>query len=187
MLEWLKGILGEGYTEEIDKAISAEIGKGFVAKADFDTKNTELKTVRGQLSEANKAIEEFKNLDIDGVRKAAAEWKEKAEQAERDAAQRIADMEFDGVLKDAINAAKGRNAKAITALLDVSALKQSKNQAEDIKSALANLREGNSYLFEEDNKTPPPYAPGTGSQSMGGTTTGVEAAFAALNPGLNLK
>lgn len=187
MLEWLKEILGESYTEEIDKRVSAEIGKGFVAKADFDTKNTELKTVKGQLSEANKAIEEFKNLDIDGVKKAAAEWKEKAEQAERDAAQRIADMEFDGVLKDAINAAKGRNAKAITALLDVSALKQSKNQAEDIKTALANIREGNSYLFEEDNKTPPHYAPGTGSQSMGGTTTGVEAAFAALNPGLNLK
>ena len=187
MLEWLKEILGDSYTEEIDKRVSAEIGKGFVAKADFDTKNTELKTVKGQLSEANKAIEEFKNLDIDGVKKAAAEWKEKAEQAERDAAQRISDMEFDGVLKDAINAAKGRNAKAITALLDVSALKQSKNQAEDIKTALSNLREGNSYLFEEDNKTPPPYAPGTGSQSMGGTTTGVEAAFAALNPGLNLK
>lgn len=171
MLEWLKEILGDSYTEEIDKRVSAEIGKGFVAKADFDTKNTELKTVKGQLSEANKAIEEFKNLDIDGVKKAAAEWKEKAEQAERDAAQRIADMEFDAVLKDAINAAKGRNTKAITALLDVSALKQSKNQAEDIKTALANLREGNSYLFEED-KTPPPYAPGTGSQSMGAESVG---------------
>jgi len=187
MLEWLKEILGDSYTEEIDKRVSAEIGKGFVAKADFDAKNTELKTVKGQLGEANKAIEEFKNMDIDGVRKAADDWKAKAEKAERDAAQRISDMEFDGVLKDAINAAKGRNAKAITALLDVSALKQSKNQAEDIKTALANIREGNSYLFEDDNKTPPPYAPGTGSQSMGGTTTGVEAAFAALNPGLNLK
>lgn len=185
MLEWLKEILGESYTEEIDKRVSAEIGKGFVAKADFDAKNTELKTVKGQLSEANKAIEEFKSLDIDGVRRAAAEWQKKAEQAERDAAQRIADMEFDGVLRDAISAAKGRNAKAITALLDVSALKQSKNQAEDIKTALANLREGNSYLFEED-ETPPPYAPGAGTQNMGGNATGVEAAFAALNPGLNL-
>ncbi len=185
MLEWLKEILGESYTEEIDKRVSVEIGKGFVAKADFDAKNTELKTVKGQLSEANKAIEEFKSLDIDGVRRAAAEWQKKAEQAERDAAQRIADMEFDGVLRDAISAAKGRNAKAITALLDVSALKQSKNQAEDIKTALANLREGNSYLFEED-KTPPPYAPGAGTQNMGGNATGVEAAFAALNPGLNL-
>ena len=28
MLEWLKTILGDHYTEDIDKQISAEIGKG---------------------------------------------------------------------------------------------------------------------------------------------------------------
>ena len=27
MLEWLKDILGDGYTEEIDKQVSNEIGK----------------------------------------------------------------------------------------------------------------------------------------------------------------
>lgn len=171
MLEWLKEILGDSYTEEIDKRVSTEIGKGFVAKADFDAKNTELKTVKGQLGEANKAIEEFKNMDIDGVRKAADDWKAKAEKAERDAAQRIADMEFDAVLKDAINAAKGRNAKAITALLDVSALKQSKNQAEDIKAALEALQKDSAYLFSDDSALPPPYAPGAGSQSMGRNDT----------------
>ena len=32
------------YTEDIDKQISAEIGKGFVARADFNSKNDELKT-----------------------------------------------------------------------------------------------------------------------------------------------
>ena len=36
MLEWLKTILGDHYTEDIDKQISAEIGKGFVARADFN-------------------------------------------------------------------------------------------------------------------------------------------------------
>ena len=35
-LEWLKPILGDGYTEEIDKAVSEQIGKGFVARADFN-------------------------------------------------------------------------------------------------------------------------------------------------------
>jgi len=35
MLEWLKTILGEHYTEDINKKISAEIGKNFVSKADF--------------------------------------------------------------------------------------------------------------------------------------------------------
>ena len=30
MLEWLKNILGDSWTEDIDKKISAEIGKFFV-------------------------------------------------------------------------------------------------------------------------------------------------------------
>ena len=29
MLEWLKDILGDGYTEEIDKQVSNEIGKAY--------------------------------------------------------------------------------------------------------------------------------------------------------------
>ena len=32
MLEWLKTVLGDAYTPEIDTAISQEIGKGFVAR-----------------------------------------------------------------------------------------------------------------------------------------------------------
>ena len=31
-LEWLKGILGDKYTEDIDKQVSAEIGKAFVLR-----------------------------------------------------------------------------------------------------------------------------------------------------------
>ena len=33
MLDWLKPILGDAYTEEIDSKIAAESGKGFVARA----------------------------------------------------------------------------------------------------------------------------------------------------------
>lgn len=83
MLEWLKEILGDSYTEEIDKKVSAEIGKAFVAKVDFDAKNTENKTLKGQLTEANKKIQAFEGMDIEAVRREAAEWKQKAEQAEK--------------------------------------------------------------------------------------------------------
>ena len=41
MLDWLKTILGDAYTEEIDKKVSEEIGKGFVARADFNALNAE--------------------------------------------------------------------------------------------------------------------------------------------------
>ena len=64
-------------------------------------------------------------------------------------------------LMAAITAAKGRNAKAISALLDVEKLKKSTNQDADIKDALEALKKDNAYLFEDDS-TPPPYAGGTG-------------------------
>ena len=63
-------------------------------------------------------------------------------------------MAFDGRIKDAITAAKGRNAKAIAALLDVDALRASKNQEADIRAALEALKKDNGYLFESE--TPPP-------------------------------
>lgn len=149
------------------------------------SKHADYDSIKSQLEKANKTIEDFKGMDIEGVKKAAEEWKQKAEQAEKDAAQKIADMQFESSLKEAIAAAKGKSSKAIAALLDVDTLKQSKNQTEDIKKALESLKKDNDYLFDGE-QTPPPYAPGAGSQNMGGGVNGVEAAFAKLNPGLKL-
>lgn len=148
----------QALTKELIDAIMDENGKDIEAAkksfADYDT----LKT---QLADANKAIEDFKGLDIDGVKKAADDWKAKYEQAEKDHAAKLADMEFDGLLSTAVSTAKGKNAKAIRALLDVDALKSSKNQSDDIKAALEALKATDGYLFE-DAQTPPPYAGGTG-------------------------
>lgn len=166
MLDWLKNILGDNYTEDIDKKVSEEIGKGFVSRADFNTKNEELKTARGQLADANKTIDDFKGMDIDGIKRASEDWKQKYEKAEKDYAEKIAGMEFDSLLEKAVSAAKGRNAKAIRALLDVDALKESKNQEKDIKDALEALKTDSAYLFESEEQTPPPYAPGPGTNSQ---------------------
>lgn len=175
-LEWLKTILGDNYTEEIDKKVSAEIGKAFVAKADFDTKNTELKTIKEQFSEASKTIDGFKAMDIESIKKAAAEWEEKAKQAETDAAQKIANIQFDARLDTAILSRKGRNTKAIKAMLDIDALSKSQNQDSDILTALESLAKENSYMFEPTaNQTEDPQQPGgirvNGSAPLNGSGT----------------
>lgn len=77
MLEWLKTILGESYTEDIDKAVSVEIGKNFVSKGDFNTKNEELKSTQALLETANTTIQGYKDLDIEGIQKSAADWETK--------------------------------------------------------------------------------------------------------------
>ena len=56
--DWLKTLLGDAYTEDIDKTVATEIGKRFTAKADFEAKSTELKNAKAQLAEANKTIED---------------------------------------------------------------------------------------------------------------------------------
>ena len=159
--EFIKGLLPDIADDVLDK-IMGENGKDVeTAKSKYGDYDT-LKT---QLAEANKAIEGFKALDVDGIKKAADEWKLKAETAEKEAAAKIADMEFNGLLDSAISGSKGKNAKAVKALLDIDALKGSKNQSDDIKAALESIKTENGYLFE-DTQTPPPYAGGTGTQTV---------------------
>ena len=162
MLEWLKGILGESYTEEIDKQVAAEIGRGFVAKADYNAKNEALKSAQGQLAEAGRTIEGFKALDVEGIKKAADEWRAKAEQAEKDAAAQVAAVKFEAQLDNAIQARKGRSAKAIKALLDLDTLRASKDQEADLQAALDGLAKESGYLFDAGAPAPG-YAGGPGT------------------------
>ena len=146
-------------SKEVIDAIMAENGRGIEAAkkpyADYDT-------IKGQLEEAQKTIKGFEEQDIEGVRKSAKEWQEKYDAAVAAHKQELADRDFRQLLEGAIGAAKGKNAKAITALLDVESLKGSKNQEADIKSALEALQKENGYLFD-DGEVPPPYAGNTGN------------------------
>lgn len=148
--------------KEVIDAIMDENGRDIeAARKPF----SDYESIKQQLADANKTIEDFKNMDVDGIKKAADEWKAKFEQAERDHAAKLADMEFDSLLSGAVSTAKGKNAKAIRALLDVDALKASKNQSDDIKAALEALKKDSGYLFEDD-QTSPPYAPGPGKTQV---------------------
>lgn len=71
--------------EELEAAIDADknikvvdlSGGGYVAKDKFDAKETELKGVKQQLSDANTAIQSYKDMDIDGIKKSAKDWEDK--------------------------------------------------------------------------------------------------------------
>lgn len=166
--------------EENGRDIEATKGKF----SDYDT-------IKAQLSEAQATIQGFKDQgqDIEAVRAKATEWENKYNQAIAAHAEEKAENEFMADIAAEINRRKGRNKDAIIGALGkdrMDALRKSKNRREDIKSEFDAFEKDNAYLFGEDSPAPPPYAPGAGSQNMGGTASGVEAAFAALNPGLKL-
>ena len=94
---------------------------------------------------------------------AAKAWEEKYNRAMDDHKAQLAQLAFQKTLDEEITKARGRNAKAITALLDVDALKESENQQQAIEAALNALKQESRYLFDGD--VPPPYARGTGAYS----------------------
>ena len=119
------------------------------------------------MAENGKDIESLKNryADYDALKQAEADaakqWEEKLNQQVDTHRREMSDLIFSHNLENAILTAKGRNAKAITALLDVDALKSSENQAAALEEALKGLQQDCSYLFQTE--TPPPYARGTGT------------------------
>ena len=159
--------------EESLDAIMTENGRDIEAAkkpfADYDH-------IKEQLDEAQKTIQGFKDQDIEGVRKSAKDWEEKYNQAVKDHEAKLADMAFDRKLEDAITGAKGKNAKAIKALLDVDTLKASKNQDADIKAAMDALQKDSGYLFG-DVQTPPPYSAGAGTGAYQGGNANTPFSF----------
>ena len=137
--------------EEVVDAILAENGRDVA----------ELDSVREQLQTAKDGLKAFEGVDVQELQGKITALQDDLATKEADFQTKLADMAFDHALEKAITGANGRNAKAITALLDVPTLKASKNQEADIKTALDGLKKDNSYLFD-DGSTPPPYAGGTG-------------------------
>lgn len=133
-------------------------------------------SIKKQLQTATEGLKAFDGVDVKDLQSQIAKLtNDLSEQSEAHKKQ-LADMAFDGVLKDAITAARGRNDKAIRALLDVDALKASKDQTADIKTALDALKKDSGYLFDSE-ETPPPYAGGTGTG--GKSADGMDAIRAA--------
>lgn len=121
MLDWLKTILGEAYSEEIDKKVSAEIGKNFVARADFNTLNTEKKALADTVKERDKQLETLKAStgDVEALKTQIATLQTENTATTKAHEAEIKRLKIDNAVELALSAAKAKNVKAVKALLDL--------------------------------------------------------------------
>ena len=126
----------------------------------------------------------FKDVDVSELNATIETLKTEKANIQKDYEDKIADRDFNDLIKDAISSAKGKNAKAITALLDVDTLKASKNQKEDIAAALKTLSEAedSKMLFGE----PDPSVVGTGDPIGVVTKPGSQDSDAAMREAMGL-
>ncbi len=121
MLDWLKTILGDAYTEEIDKKVSEEIGKGFVARADFNTLNAEKKALADTVKDRDKQLETLKAStgDVEALKTQIATLQTENATAAKAHEDEIKRLRIDTAVELALSAAKAKNVKAVKALLDL--------------------------------------------------------------------
>lgn len=160
--------------EDKKKDFEKAVLENYKTVTDYDNQTKKLETADATIkandtamAELKKQLEGFKDVDVTALNKRITDLEAEKATIKKEYDDKIADRDFNDNLKDSIATAKGKNAKAITALLDIDALKASKNRKEDIAAALKTLAEAedSKMLFGE------PAAENIGSGNPIGTVT----------------
>lgn len=121
-------------------------------KQKLDTANETIKLNDTAIGDLKKQLDGFKDVDVTELKNRISTLESEKETIKKEYDEKIADRDFQDSVKGMIAKYKGRNEKAIMALLDMETLKASKNQNEDLEKAFKELAEAedSKMLFGEN-------------------------------------
>jgi hypothetical protein len=167
--------LGMNIPEDKKADFDKAVAENYKTAAEFEKKvnrlTDDLTAEKKRADTAVETLKGFEGKDFEAITKERDKWKQDYEKAVADHQKEAEDREFNSVLDTAITDAKGKNPKAIKALLDLEKLRGSRNQEKDIKAALDSMRTDSGYLFEDNGGTPAFTAPKGNGGNPGGTIT----------------
>lgn len=155
--------LGIEVPKDKEESLNTAVAENYKPVADYDKQKEKLdaanETIKANdtaMKDLQTKLDEFKDVDVSGLNQRIKDLETEKANIQKDYDAKIADRDFDDLVKESIAAVNGKNAKAITALLDVDTLKASKNQKEDISAALKALteKEDSKMLFVEPDPNP---------------------------------
>ena len=150
-LPWLKTLLGDVYTEELEKQIADKIGEGFVSKADFNGRSDELKAIKEQLTQRDADLEALRKGagDNDALKLQLSELQAEHKKAAEEAANILAQKQLDHSLEMALLSAGAKSTKAAKALLDLEKIKLDGEQVLGLSDQLETLKKEQGFLFAD--------------------------------------
>ena len=137
--------------EQIDKVCDLNNADVSPLKEELQKAQDDLKVAQEKVKTTEEALKKFDGVDADGMKQQIVDLQADLKKKDEEHADELASRDFNDLTKESIRMFKGRNEKAIMALLDIETLKKSKNQKEDITSALKALSEAedSKMLFGE--------------------------------------
>lgn len=117
------------------------------AKGELENAKKELENYKAQFTSTQAELKKLQELKPEELSKQVSDLNEKLASQKADFEKQIADRNFNDLLAKTVTTAGGREAKAIMPFLDIEALKASKNQETDIKTAIEAVKSEHDYLF----------------------------------------
>lgn len=160
-MEFLKGVISDDLYKQLIEALKDKkeiklgnlAGGAYVGKDKFDAQKTELDGIKAQLSEANKQIEAFKGMNIDGIKKAADEYKTKFEEAEKNHKDELNKIAYNSAADKFIDSLKpkdGLSKKAILSEFKTKEFKLEGNMFQGAKEWAEKFKKDNASHFSDD-------------------------------------
>lgn len=182
-MDFLKELFGDKAMtfDELKAAVEAN-GKmkiinlkdgGYVDKDKFTAKEAEATALKEQITNANKQIDDFKKLDVEGIKAAADKYKSDYEAAQSKYQADIEKMKLDYAIERELRNAKAKNVKAVKALLDLDKVKLDGESLLGLTEQLETTKTDAPYLFDEADDPKPGTGAGTGVKIVTGKGTQV--------------
>ena len=121
--------------EDKRKDFEKALLENYKTVSDYEVQAEKLKTAEEKVTTLTGNLDKFKDVIVDELNNQITTLKNDLAAKDKELTDKLADRDFNDLLKESIVTAKGKNAKAIMALLDTDTLKASKNQKEDIAAA----------------------------------------------------
>ena len=151
-------------SDEAKDAFEKDLNANYKSVAEVTKKDATIAELKGQLSAAKDGLKAFEGVNVDELKGQISKLTADLDQKDRDWQNKLTGIEFEHGIEAAISKAKGKNARAIKALLDMDALRASTNRDADIAAAIESVKKDNDYLFDTE-ATPGKYAERTGTNT----------------------
>lgn len=119
---------------------------------ELEAVTTERDNLNEQLAERDEQLEELKKVDAEGLQAKIDELQEVNETTRTEYEEKLHQQAFDFKLQEALTGAKVRNPKAVKALLDVESIKLDGDKLLNLDDQLEQLKESDTYLFEQEKE-----------------------------------
>lgn len=175
---------GAHLSDELIDQIMADDGK---AKADLqstiNTLTAERDGLATQLSDANTAIQSYKDMDIDAIKKAAEDWETKYNADTKALKDQLEGVQYNHAVENAVSGIKFTSAsakKAFVSDLTAKGLKLQDGKLLGLDDFTKTYKDNDPGAFAPDEPTPT-ITVGGGQKTTGATDSALRAAF-GLSP-----